>query len=74
VAQCRKCKLCETRAQNVFGSGKRQAKWTLIGEALGQQEDLQGLPKANAFACAGIARFYNQLNYQNPAVQLILSL
>lgn len=44
VAQCRNCSLCETRTQTVFGSGSRQAQWLLIGEAPGQQEDLQGAP------------------------------
>lgn len=44
VAQCRKCGLCETRTQTVFGSGNRKAEWMLIGEAPGQQEDLQGEP------------------------------
>lgn len=44
VAQCRNCALCETRTQTVFGSGHQQAKWMLIGEAPGQQEDLQGAP------------------------------
>ncbi len=44
VAQCTKCALCETRTQTVFGSGNRHAGWMLIGEAPGQQEDLQGQP------------------------------
>ncbi|QWF71258.1 uracil-DNA glycosylase [Methylomonas paludis] len=44
VAACRQCGLCETRTQTVFGVGNRQADWLLIGEAPGQQEDLQGEP------------------------------
>lgn len=44
VSQCRKCSLCETRTQTVFGSGNKNADWMLIGEAPGQQEDLQGQP------------------------------
>lgn len=44
VAECRRCRLCETRTQTVFGSGNRQADWMLIGEAPGQSEDQQGLP------------------------------
>jgi DNA polymerase len=44
VAACRKCVLCETRTQTVFGSGNKQADWLLIGEAPGQSEDQQGLP------------------------------
>jgi uracil-DNA glycosylase len=44
VAACRKCGLCETRTQTVFGAGNQQADWLLIGEAPGQSEDQQGLP------------------------------
>jgi DNA polymerase len=44
VAGCRACVLCETRTQTVFGVGSHQARWMLIGEAPGQNEDLQGEP------------------------------
>lgn len=44
VANCRACGLCETRTQTVFGVGNHQAEWMLIGEAPGQNEDLQGEP------------------------------
>ncbi|MGR8929014.1 MAG: uracil-DNA glycosylase [Gammaproteobacteria bacterium] len=44
VAACRACKLCETRTQTVFGIGDHRAEWMLIGEAPGQNEDLQGEP------------------------------
>ncbi|MGY6277596.1 uracil-DNA glycosylase [Methylomonas sp. MgM2] len=44
VAACRACKLCETRTQTVFGVGNHHADWMLIGEAPGQNEDLQGEP------------------------------
>jgi DNA polymerase len=44
VAACQQCKLCETRTQTVFGVGNHHASWMLIGEAPGQDEDLQGEP------------------------------
>ncbi len=44
VAICRACGLCETRTQTVFGVGNKHASWMLIGEAPGQNEDLQGEP------------------------------
>jgi len=44
VANCRLCGLCEKRTQTVFGVGDREADWLLVGEAPGQQEDLQGEP------------------------------
>lgn len=44
VANCRACALCERRKQTVFGVGHEQARWMLIGEAPGEQEDLHGEP------------------------------
>ncbi|MEY4210099.1 MAG: hypothetical protein RLZ92_478 [Pseudomonadota bacterium] len=44
VSQCDACDLCKTRTQTVFGIGNRHATWLLIGEAPGQNEDLQGEP------------------------------
>lgn len=41
---CRKCDLCQTRTQVVFGSGNPQAEVMFIGEAPGRNEDEQGLP------------------------------
>jgi uracil-DNA glycosylase len=44
VTSCRACKLCEGRKQTVFGTGSMQAQWLIVGEAPGEQEDLQGEP------------------------------
>ncbi|MBY4898021.1 uracil-DNA glycosylase family protein [Cupriavidus sp. AU9028] len=44
VAGCPACRLCETRTQTVFGVGDPQAEWMLVGEAPGENEDLQGEP------------------------------
>ncbi|MGR9115742.1 MAG: uracil-DNA glycosylase [Gammaproteobacteria bacterium] len=44
VAGCRKCGLCESRTQTVFGTGNEHADWMIIGEAPGQSEDEQGKP------------------------------
>jgi len=44
VQACQQCELCQTRHQTVFGSGNTQADWLFIGEAPGEQEDLQGQP------------------------------
>lgn len=44
VAGCTGCRLCETRTQTVFGRGNPQARWLIIGEAPGEQEDRQGKP------------------------------
>jgi uracil-DNA glycosylase len=48
VAGCRACGLCETRTQTVFGVGHPQATWMVVGEAPGEQEDLQGEPFVGA--------------------------
>lgn len=42
--QCRKCGLCETRHNVVFGVGPENAQIMLIGEGPGEQEDLKGEP------------------------------
>ncbi len=44
VAQCRACRLGETRRQAVFGVGYRHAEWMLVGEAPGAEEDVRGEP------------------------------
>ena len=44
VAGCRACKLCDGRRNTVFGVGDQRAQWMVVGEAPGEQEDLQGEP------------------------------
>ena len=43
VKGCRKCGLCETRTQTVFGQGNPAARLVFVGEAPGFEEDKQGL-------------------------------
>jgi len=42
--ECKKCELCKTRTNLVFGGGNKDAEVMFIGEGPGEQEDLQGLP------------------------------
>ena len=44
VQACKACGLCERRTQTVFGSGDLRARWMIVGEAPGEQEDRQGEP------------------------------
>lgn len=44
VLNCRRCDLCKTRRNVVFGSGNPNAELMFIGEAPGEDEDIQGLP------------------------------
>jgi DNA polymerase len=44
VADCTACGLCRSRQQTVFGAGHQQAHWMVVGEAPGEQEDIQGEP------------------------------
>src|SRR5271166_6258590 len=44
VAACRRCTLCNTRTQTVFGVGSQTAEWLIVGEAPGADEDRQGEP------------------------------
>lgn len=48
VAACSACELHASRTQTVFGSGKRDAEWMIIGEAPGEEEDQSGKPFAGA--------------------------
>jgi DNA polymerase len=44
IRACQACGLCQGRQQAVPGMGNRQARWMIVGEAPGEQEDRQGLP------------------------------
>jgi uracil-DNA glycosylase family 4 len=44
VAGCTRCGLAATRTNTVFGVGDRQARWLVVGEAPGADEDRQGEP------------------------------
>ncbi|MEE8359811.1 MAG: uracil-DNA glycosylase [Candidatus Omnitrophota bacterium] len=44
VLSCKRCGLCATRNNVVFGSGDPDADLMFVGEAPGHDEDLQGLP------------------------------
>ncbi len=48
VAACQACGLCSSRTQTVFGVGHTQAHWMVVGEAPGENEDLQGEPFVGA--------------------------
>ena len=44
VADCRRCRLAESRTNTVFGVGARRPDWLVIGEAPGADEDARGEP------------------------------
>lgn len=44
VRECQDCALAGSRTQTVFGVGDHAARWMLIGEAPGAEEDRQGEP------------------------------
>jgi uracil-DNA glycosylase family 4 len=44
VVACTACGLCKGRRQTVFGVGHPRAHWMIVGEAPGEQEDIQGEP------------------------------
>jgi len=44
VNKCKKCILYKTRTKPVFGDGSLDSKILFIGEAPGNNEDLQGIP------------------------------
>jgi len=48
VAGCEACGLCHSRKNTVFGSGDIHAGLMIVGEAPGENEDLQGQPFVGA--------------------------
>ena len=44
VSSCQACGLCKSRQHTVFGTGAAPARWLIVGEAPGEQEDSQGQP------------------------------
>lgn len=46
--QCRRCALCQTRKNVVFGVGPADAEILFIGEGPGEHEDIQGEPFVGA--------------------------
>ncbi len=44
IGDCRRCRLSEGRTKLVFGEGDPGARLMFVGEAPGEQEDLQGRP------------------------------
>lgn len=44
IGDCKKCALCATRNNIVFGTGNPRAEILFVGEAPGEDEDLQGKP------------------------------
>jgi DNA polymerase len=44
AAKCTRCRLAGGRANVVFGMGNPSSKLMFVGEAPGEQEDIQGLP------------------------------
>ncbi len=48
ISNCRRCQLWRTRTKFVFGEGDPRARLVFVGEAPGQDEDLQGRPFVGA--------------------------
>lgn len=44
IGNCKRCELCETRRNIVFGVGKPEARIFFVGEGPGEDEDIQGEP------------------------------
>ncbi|HEV2340426.1 MAG TPA: uracil-DNA glycosylase [Candidatus Acidoferrales bacterium] len=44
IGDCKRCKLCQKRANIVFGAGSSTAELVFVGEGPGHDEDIQGLP------------------------------
>lgn len=48
LGDCKRCGLCKTRHNIVFGAGNPKARLVFIGEGPGHDEDMQGIPFVGA--------------------------
>ena len=48
LGDCKRCKLCNSRTQIVFGAGNPKAELVFVGEGPGAEEDAQGVPFVGA--------------------------
>ncbi len=69
LGDCKRCKLCETRTNIVFGDGDEQAKLVFVGEGPGRDEDLQGLPFVGR-AGQLLTRIIQSINLQRSQVYI----
>lgn len=44
IGDCKRCRLHQKRKNIVFGSGNERAKLVFVGEAPGEDEDIEGMP------------------------------
>ena len=63
VAECRRCRLCETRTNTVFGEGDTRARLLFFGEGPGADEDMQGRPFVGR-AGELLTRMINAMQFQ----------
>ncbi|OQA85422.1 MAG: Uracil DNA glycosylase superfamily protein [Lentisphaerae bacterium ADurb.Bin242] len=69
VAECRKCRLCETRTNTVFGEGDTRAPLLFFGEGPGADEDMQGRPFVGR-AGELLTRMINAMQFQRSEVYI----
>ncbi len=81
VAGCTACGLCEGRRNTVFGVGHPHAHWMVVGEAPGEQEDIQGEPFVgksgqlldNMLSAIGLSRHAAAEGADDPALQVFIA-
>jgi len=69
VAECRRCRLCETRRNTVFGEGDTRARLMFFGEGPGADEDMQGRPFVGR-AGELLTRMINAMQFQRSEVYI----
>ena len=73
LGDCQRCKLARTRTNLVFGVGNPDAELVFVGEAPGQQEDLQGEPFVGD-AGQLLTKMINAMGYQREDVYILNTL
>ena len=69
LGDCKRCKLCDSRKNIVFGEGNPGAEIMFIGERPGRDEDVQGRPFVGA-AGNMLDRLIYKMNYRRDEVYI----
>jgi len=69
VKLCRRCRLCDSRTNTVFGEGNPKAELMFIGEGPGRDEDEQGRPFVGKSGQL-LTKMINAMGYQREEVYI----
>ena len=71
IGDCRRCKLCDTRTNIVFGEGNPGARVMFIGEGPGRDEDIQARPFVGRAGQLLTAIIEKGMNISRPDIYIV---